>query len=111
MPIEPTPSCPACGGTPASLTEDGYSTDLTPWWKHCAQKFNPFRLTRRKTEMRWTPTEGDDEHLWDEHEYVALLVGGDNAVFPFVIVTSRQVPVHEDVLERVTHYCPLPPTP
>ena len=84
---------------------------LTPWWKHYAQKFNPFRLIRRKTEMRWTPTEGDDEHLWDEHEYVALPVGGDNAAFPFVIVTSRQVPIHEDVLERVTHYCPLPPTP
>lgn len=31
---------------PASLISDGYTIDLTPWWKHLIQFFNPFKRRR-----------------------------------------------------------------
>lgn len=32
--------------TPASLISDGYSIDLTPWWKHLLLKVFPFKRRR-----------------------------------------------------------------
>ncbi len=47
----PKPPCPACGHPPASMIEDGYSIDLTPWWHYYAQKLNPFKRRRRMVPM------------------------------------------------------------
>ena len=45
------PTCPACGQPPASMIEDGYSIDLTPWWRYYLRKFNPFKRRRRMVPM------------------------------------------------------------
>ena len=47
----PDTKCPACGQPPASMIEDGYSIDLTPWWRYYVQKFNPFKRRRRMVPM------------------------------------------------------------
>lgn len=49
--MKPKPPCPACGHPPASMIEDGYSIDLTPWWRYYVQKFNPFKRRRRMVPM------------------------------------------------------------
>lgn len=49
--MKPKPPCPACGQPPASMIEDGYSIDLTPWWRYYAQKFSPFKRRRRMAPM------------------------------------------------------------
>ncbi len=49
--MNPKPPCPACGQPPASMIEDGYSIDLTPWWRYYVQKFNPFKRRRRTVPM------------------------------------------------------------
>ena len=103
-PPPPSPPCPACGGTPASLIEDRYSTDLTPWWKHYAQKLNPFRLIQRKTEMRWIPMGENDQAIWS-HDYIVTR----NIAGTIDIRDTRPVVLHD--LRYETHWCPLPPLP
>ena len=39
--------CPTC----ASMISDGYTIDLTPWWRYYARKFNPFKRRRKMVPM------------------------------------------------------------
>ena len=109
----PEPPCPACGSTPASLIEDCISTDLTPWWRHYAQKFNPFRLIRRQTEMRlirrqtemrWIPMGECDQAIWS-HSFIVT----QDITSPLEIHDTRSICLHD--LRFAHHWCPLPPLP
>lgn len=95
------PPCPTCGNPPASLIEDGYSIDLTPWWKHYLQRFNPFRLIRRKTEFRWILMGENDQAIWS-HEMVAVRNSQDVDA-----EHTRNITLAD--LSFATHWCPLPP--
>lgn len=122
------PTCPACGGTPASMIEDGYSTDLVPWWRHYVQKFNPFRPIRRKTEFEWQPIEtAPMDGSW------VLVVGAEGKPYSACYNTKEDTfydetedkffsggwtdygdsgpPWHNKNLYNPTHWCPLPPLP
>jgi hypothetical protein len=99
------PPCPACGNTPTSLIEDGYSTGLTPWWKYYVQKFSPFRLIRRKTEFRWIPMGECDQVIWS-HECVAVKMWHSPLVDA---VTTCNVSTAD--FDFASHWCPLPPLP
>ena len=103
-PTTPEPPCPVCGGTPASMIEDCVSTDLTPWWRHYAQKFNPFRLIRRQTGMRWIPMGECDQAIWSHEQIVVRYLSGFVQVFTPCLHTPQD-------LSNATHWCPLPPLP
>lgn len=104
-PPTPEPPCPTCGNPPASLIEDGYSIDLTPWWKHYLQRFNPFRLIRRKTEFRWILMGENDQAIWS-HEMVAVKIWHKEIVR--VMPTRNTMDIN---FADATHWCPLPPLP
>ncbi len=101
----PEPTCPACGGTPASMIEDGYSTDLVPWWRHYAQKFNPFRLVRRKVVMRWIPF--TTAAVMSGYDYVVVLFK-DGSVASY---DREDLHTFRYYFDTATHWCPLPPLP
>jgi hypothetical protein len=88
------------------MIEDGYTTDLLPWWRHYWQKFNPFRLIRRQTEFRWVPMGENDQAIWS-HEMVAVCWRADGYV---EAAFTRDITLN-DLMDRASHWCPLPPHP
>ncbi len=108
------PNCPACGGPPASLIEDGYGIDLVPWWRYYAQKLNPFRLIRwvwrklKPAECGWVRMGVCDEQIW-ECERVTLLFSFHGREVQ--IQSLRTIFLTPKMLKDATHWFPLPPLP
>jgi len=99
------PPCLTCGSTPASLIEDVHSIDLVPWWKYYAQQFNPFRLIRRTTEIRWIPMGENDQAIWS-HQAIAVKMWREDNVDSAI---TSDITIND--LTFVSHWCPLPPLP
>lgn len=94
---------------PASLIEDGYSTDLVPHWRYLLGKLNPLRLIKQKTEMKWRSVDADFySGNWGSQWIVALSEWeGEDVMAAFNL---SDVPFLKH-LSRATHWCPLPPLP
>jgi len=104
------------------MIEDGYSIDLTPWWRYYAQKFNPFKRRRRMVPMQWlpietAPTDGSVRIMIAEFRGRELVDIDFDAIQeweyeswelpqPYLIWVSAF-----DRVENPTHWCPLPPLP
>lgn len=92
--------------TPVSLTEDIYTTDLTPWWRYLLVRLNPWRLVRRRPEMRWRVFTAE---VFQIQTHVAVLFDNKNVI----LFGPDELPRYAKRLGAATHYCQLPeiPTP
>ncbi len=90
--------------TPVSLTEDIYTTDLTPWWHYLLVRLNPWRLVRRRPEMRWKVFTAE---VFQIQTHVVVLYD-DRTVATF---TPDELQLYAHRLGSATHYCQLPELP
>ena len=118
MKPSPEPTCPACGGTPASMIEDGYSTDLVPWWRHYVQKFNPFRRKPPPTRwIGWVELRGEGRRQWKEYWAddkaikKALLLSLDPYARIAVSVVDKYDERHLWLFPYAKYWCPIPDLP
>ncbi len=102
--------------TPVSLTEDIYTTDLTPWWRYLLVRLNPWRLVRRRHEaqclpsMQWVPVGPEFfKGRWGCERCVGMSILKDGTPV-LSVFDSRDLP-WLPLLTSITHYCPLPELP
>jgi hypothetical protein len=90
--------------TPVSLTEDIYSTDLTPWWRYLLVRLNPWRLVRRRPEMCWVPF---TVQVFQLQTHVAVLFENRSVL----IFSPSESQHYSHCFASATHYCQLPELP
>lgn len=90
--------------TPASMIEDGLSTDLAPWWRYYLQKFNPFK--RRKLKMEWLPLTAVADMLQHGGHVAVLDDNGWVACY-----THDEILTWSHRFDKTKYWCPLPPLP
>lgn len=89
---------------PVSLTEDIYTTDLTPWWRYLLLRLNPWKLVRRRPEMKWKIFTAE---VFQIQTHIAVLFE-NKKVFLF---TPKNLAQNAQFLGAATHYCQLPELP